>query len=57
MRKVGASPDVVIGSVHAVTEQGQVLIASGSGSQLAPYAYGAPMVIWVVGTQKLVVGR
>jgi hypothetical protein len=52
MRKVGVSPDVVIGSVHAVTEQGQVLIASGSGSQLASYAYGALMVIWVVGTSK-----
>lgn len=54
MRKLGASPDVVIGSVHAVTEQGHVLIASGTGSQLASYVYGAPSVIWVVGTQKLV---
>ncbi|MDQ6659700.1 MAG: LUD domain-containing protein, partial [Chloroflexota bacterium] len=40
MRKLGASPDVVTGSVHAVTEQGQVLIASGTGSQLASYVYG-----------------
>ena len=54
MRKLGASPDVVVGSVHAVTEQGQVLIASASGSQLAPYVSGAGTVIWVVGTQKLV---
>lgn len=54
MRKLGASPDVVVGSVHAITEQGQVLIASAGGSQLAPYAYGAGQVIWVVGTQKLV---
>lgn len=54
MRKLGASPDVVIGSVHAVTEQGHVLIASGTGSQLASYVYGAQTVIWVVGTQKLV---
>jgi L-lactate utilization protein LutC len=54
MRQLGASPDVVIGSVHAVAEQGQVLIASGTGSQLASYVYGAPSVIWIVGTQKLV---
>lgn len=54
MRKLGASPDFVIGSVHAVTEQGQILVASGSGSQLGPYVYGAGHVIWVVGTQKIV---
>jgi L-lactate utilization protein LutC len=54
MRKLGASPDFIIGSVHAITEQGQVLAASGSGSQLGPYVYGAGHVIWVVGTQKIV---
>lgn len=54
MRKLGASPDFIIGSVHAITEQGQVLVASGSGSQLGPYTYGAGRVIWVVGTQKIV---
>jgi acyl-CoA hydrolase len=53
-RKLGASPDYVVGSVHAITEQGQVLAASGSGSQLSPYAFGAEHVIWVVGTQKIV---
>ncbi len=54
MRKLGASPDFIIGSVHAITEQGQILVASGSGSQLGPYAYSAGRVIWVVGAQKLV---
>jgi hypothetical protein len=54
MRKLGASPDVVVGSVHAITEQGQILIASAGGSQLASYASGAGQVIWVAGTQKLV---
>jgi len=54
MRVLGAAPDFVIGSVHAVTEHGQVLVASASGSQLAAYVYGAGSVIWVVGTQKLV---
>jgi len=52
--KMGAAPDVVVGSVHAITESGQVLTASGSGSQLATYAAGAELVIWVVGAQKLV---
>ncbi|MBE7553077.1 MAG: LUD domain-containing protein [Anaerolineales bacterium] len=54
MRRLGASPDFVVGSVHAITEQGQVLIASGSGSQLGPYVFGAGRVIWVVGAQKIV---
>lgn len=54
MRKIGAAPDVVVGSVHAVTEQGEVIVGSGSGSQLGPYAFGAGNVIWVVGVQKLV---
>ena len=54
MRKLGASPDVLVGSVHAITEQGEVLIASAVGSQLGPAAFGAGAVIWVVGTQKLV---
>jgi hypothetical protein len=51
---MGAGPDYAAGSVHAVTENGQVMIASNTGSQLGPYAYGAGKVIWVVGAQKLV---
>jgi hypothetical protein len=54
IRKLGGSPDYAAGSVHAVTEDGQVLIASNTGSQLGPYASGAGKVIWVVGAQKLV---
>lgn len=54
MRKLGAGAEWVVGSVHAVTEQGNVLIASASGSQLPAYAYGSMHVIWVVGTQKIV---
>jgi L-lactate utilization protein LutC len=54
MRRLGAAPDVVVGSVHAITEAGQVLIASASGSQLGPYASTAEKVIWVVGAQKIV---
>ena len=54
MVKLGATPEYVLGSVHAVTEDGGVLIASMSGSQLAPYAAAAAKVIWVVGAQKVV---
>jgi len=54
IRKLGAAPDYVIGSVHALTEQGAMLIASASGSQLGPYASGAGNVIFVVGAQKIV---
>lgn len=52
--RVGATPDVVVGSVHAVTEAGQLIVGSASGSQLAPYASGAKRAVWVVGAQKVV---
>ena len=54
IRKLRAIPDYIVGSVHAITESGQVLTASGTGSQLSAYAYGAGKVIWVVGAQKIV---
>jgi hypothetical protein len=54
MRLLSASPDWVVGSVHAVTEGGSLLIASASGSQLGPIASGAGHVILVVGGQKIV---
>lgn len=54
MRKLGAAPDVVVGSVHAITLDGQVVIASYGGSQIAPCVYGAGTVIWVAGSQKIV---
>jgi hypothetical protein len=47
-------PDYALGSVHAVTRDGALVIASASGSQLASYAWGAANVIFVVGAQKLV---
>lgn len=54
MDKLGATPEYIIGSVQAVTEDGQVLVASNTGSQLAPYAASAAHVIWVAGAQKIV---
>ncbi len=54
IRRETAAADVMLGSVHAVTETGSLLAASMSGSQLAAYAAGAGRVILVVGTQKVV---
>jgi hypothetical protein len=54
MQQLGAAPDWSIGSVHAITEDGKVLIASNTGSQLPGYVYGSSHVIWVVSTQKIV---
>jgi len=54
MKAVGGQPDYALGSVHAVTTEGTLVIASASGSQLASYAWGAANVIFVVGAQKLV---
>src|SRR5438445_878328 len=52
IRHLSAAPDVMLGSVQAVTETGSLVAASMSGSQLGPYAMGAARVILVVGTQK-----
>lgn len=54
MRRLAAAPDVMLGSVHAVTETGSLLAASMGGSQLGPYVSGAGRVILLVGTQKIV---
>ncbi|HEY2078270.1 MAG TPA: LUD domain-containing protein [Streptosporangiaceae bacterium] len=54
MKAIGGQPDYALGSVHAVTRDGTLVIASASGSQLASYVWGAANVIFVVGAQKLV---
>jgi hypothetical protein len=53
-RKLGAAPDYIVGSAHAVTDDGEVIVGSGSGSQLGAYAYAGGNVILVIGHQKLV---
>ncbi len=52
--RLAAAPDFVVGSAHAVTEEGSLLVVSASGSQLGPLASGAGEVILVVGGQKIV---
>lgn len=54
IRRMTAAPDVMLGSVHAITETGSLIAASASGSQLGPYVSGAGRVILVAGTQKIV---
>lgn len=54
IRKLNAAPDFMLGSVQAVTEAGQLVAASASGSQLGPYAFGAGRLILVAGSQKIV---
>ena len=53
LRRRASIADYVIGSVQAIAETGEVFVASATGSQLAPYAYAAKRVIWVVGVQKI----
>src|SRR5436309_11915903 len=54
MRALGARPDVIVGSVHAITEQGEGVVASASGSQLGPYASGARKGMRVGRTKNIV---
>ncbi len=54
IRKLSAAPDVMVNSAHAVTEAGQIVITSASGSQIGPIASGAGKLILVIGSQKIV---
>lgn len=54
LRRQSSLAEYFLGSVHAITEDGVVVTASASGSQLAPYAFTSQNVIWVVGAQKIV---
>jgi acyl-CoA hydrolase len=54
IKAIMGQPDFALGSVHAITRDGTLVIASALGSQLASYTWGAANVIFVVGAQKLV---
>ncbi len=54
IRKLISAPDVMLGSVSAVTEDGAIVAASATGSQLGPYVSGAGRLILVIGSQKIV---
>jgi L-lactate utilization protein LutC len=54
LRKYSVVSDYYIGSAHAVTEDGQMVFASNTGSQLPHLAFTSPNVILVVSTKKIV---
>jgi L-lactate utilization protein LutC len=54
MQKLGSAPEYVIGSVPTVTQDGQIVIASYTGSQIPAYSFASSHVIWVVSTKKIV---
>jgi L-lactate utilization protein LutC len=53
LRKQSTLSDYFLGSVNAITENGEMVIASGTGSQLPAYAFSSTNVIFVAGTQKI----
>jgi hypothetical protein len=54
LRRLSLAPKYAVGSLQAITEEGEILIASNTGSQIPAYVFGADQVIFVVGAQKLV---
>jgi hypothetical protein len=54
LRRRNVNVDYFLGSVHAITETGETIVASASGSQIPSYAFTSKNVIWVAGTQKIV---
>src|SRR5438132_12642597 len=54
MRKAGAAPDIMVNSAHAVTQAGQIVMTSATGSQIGPIASGAGKLMLVIARQKVV---
>ena len=53
LRRRATIVEYCVGSVQAISETGEIVIASASGSQIGAYAYGAKHLILVAGTQKI----
>ncbi|MDE1965666.1 MAG: lactate utilization protein [Patescibacteria group bacterium] len=54
LRAASLSSDFYLGSVHALAQTGEMLVASASGSQLPHLAFTSPNLVLVVGAQKIV---
>jgi L-lactate utilization protein LutC len=54
LRKQAVLSDFYLGSVHALTETGEMVIASNTGSQLPHIVFTSPNLIFVVSTKKIV---
>lgn len=53
LRKHSVLSDFYLGSAHSITETGEIVVASNSGSQLPHLAYTSPNIILVIGAQKI----
>src|SRR5512133_390899 len=53
MRRQGVLAEFFLGSVNALAETGELVFASGTGSQLPAFAYTSRNAIWVAGAQKI----
>jgi L-lactate utilization protein LutC len=53
LRKQAITADYFLGSVHAVARTGEIVVASATGSQIAPYAFASQNIIWIAGIQKI----
>jgi uncharacterized protein (DUF1697 family) len=53
LRKHAVLSDFYLGSVHALAQTGELVIASNTGSQLPHIVYTSPNLIFVVSTQKI----
>lgn len=54
LRRESILADYNIQSCHAITENGQLVIASGMGNQISAIAYASKNIVFVVGAQKIV---
>jgi hypothetical protein len=54
LRRKSSLAEYYLGSVQAVAQTGELVIASAMGNQIAAYAFTSPNVVWVVGAQKIV---
>jgi L-lactate utilization protein LutC len=54
LRKQAVLSDFYLGSVHALAETGEFIIASNTGSQLPHVVYTSPNLVLVVSTKKIV---
>ena len=53
LRRESAFSEYYLGSAHALSETGELVIASNTGSQLPHLVFTSPNIILVVGTQKI----
>lgn len=54
LRRQALFADYYLGSVHAATETGELIIASATGSQLSNLVSTSPNIVLVAGAQKIV---